>query len=666
MKFTLLLGIGASIFLVVACSNNDATRLDDTPASITSIQQIKEPTFDAPSGWSKTNDNNSIIFTPPEGNATLALVNLSSATNAITAAQLAFTKIEPNFSRKVKLVTEEAPQNGWDTISEIEFQTSPAEERLIYAYPHEYKGQWSVILLNGHLGTIAKRGAAARGMLGSLTRFGFTSEDLSGRTAATMGPDKVKALLDFVKTSARGLSVPGVGVGIIQNGKLVYSGGVGVKNIDSGAPIDGDTRFMIASNTKGMTTLLLAKLVEMGRLNWSDTVVKHYPKFRLGDDQTTESVQIKHLVCACTGLPRKDFEWVFNNTPDTPVTTIFDDLAATEPTSDFGELYQYNNQMAAAAGYIAGHLFYPEMEIGAAYDRAMQEYIFDPLGMNNTTLDFSLAIKGNVASPYGVDYDGTVVSIPQTASFGFNHTVIADRPAGAAWSTTTDMLKYIQNELDAGIGPNGNRLFAEEPLLERRKPTVKTGANSSYGMGLSNRDISGIEIVQHGGSMAGYLSQIVIIPEANVGAVILTNSDQGRRLLAPFGRKLVELLYDGNSEAVATIEASVESTNAYLAKERAELTIPADPKVVADLALQYHSLELGTIDIRRENGSTILDTGIWSAPLATKSNDDGTMSLIVTEGAARGYVDLIIGITDGNRTLSLLDSQHSYIFTEVN
>ena len=367
MKVFLLLGTAASILLLTACSKNNSTILSGAPEAKTETKLMKWPTFDAPSGWSTTNNDKIIVFKAPEGNATLALVNLPTATNAITAAKLAFKEIDPDFNRTVKLNTEEASKNGWNAIREIEYQTSPAEERLIYAYTHEYKGQWSVLLLDGHLGTIAKRGAAARGMLGSLTRLGFSPENLSGRKAAIMNPDKVQALLDFVKTSIDGLSVPGAGVGIIQNGKLVYSGGVGVKNRNSGDLIDGDTRFMIASNTKGMTTLLLAKLVEMGRLSWSDTVVSHYPSFRLGDDITTKSVLIRHLVCACTGLPRKDFEWVFNNAPDTPATVIFDELAATKPTSGFGELYQYNNQMAAAAGYVAAHLFYPEMEIGAAF-----------------------------------------------------------------------------------------------------------------------------------------------------------------------------------------------------------------------------------------------------------------------------------------------------------
>ena len=660
------LSITTLMFAVLLTACTDSKHIDETNPAVSSEAPVfVPPTFQTPADWSRSDNGDLITFTAPEGDASLTLVNLATANDAVDAAQNAFKKANPSFDREVKLVTDEAPARGWTSISEIEYQTSPAEERLLYAYTHEYQGAWTVFLLDGHLGTIAKRGAAARSMLGSLTRAGFESEDLAGRTAALMTPDKVELLLDFVKTSADALSVPGVGIGIIQNGEVVFSGGVGVKSLETGEAIDGDTSFMIASNTKGMTTLLLAKLVELGRVDWEDPVVKHYPEFRLGDDETTNSVLIKHLVCACTGLPRKDYEWVFNNGPDTPASSTFDELAATQPTSGFGELYQYNNQMAAAAGYVAGYILYPEMEIGAAYDRAMQEYIFDPLAMANTTFDFGDAIKGNVAEPYGVNFDAEIVAIPQSTNHGFNHAVIAARPAGAAWSTTSDMLKYIQNELSAGLKADNNRLYAEGPLLERRQKTVSTGAESYYGMGLSVRNISGIEIIQHGGSMAGYKSQMVIIPEANFGAVILTNSDEGGSLLSPFGRRLVEILYDGEAKAAATISASVASTEAYLAEERKQLTIPADPSVASDLAKQYSSPELGTIDIRSNEDQLILDAGTWIGGLGTKINDDKTTSLVLTEGAGRG-VELIVGKTDDQRTLSLITPQHSYVFTEVN
>lgn len=159
------------------------------------------------------------------------------------------------------------------------------------------------------------------------------------------------------------------------------------------------------------------------------------------------------------------------------------------------------------------------------------------------------------------------------------------------------------------------------------------------------------------------------IPEANIGAVILTNSDEGQSLLRPFGRKLIELVYNGESKAVATVNASVQSTKAYLSNERAKLTIPADPQTISQLAKQYTNPLLGVVDIRSDihsKGSQIIfDTGTWSFAVGTKTNEDDTQSLVAIEGAARGNANLLIGKANGKRTLSLIYGQDVYIFTEV-
>src|SRR5678815_368300 len=103
-------------------------------------------------------------------------------------------------------------------------------------------------------------------------------------------------------------------------------------------------------------------------------------------------------------------EWIFESGNATPLSSL-ELLGTMQPTSRFGELYQYSNLMAAVAGYIGGYLDNPEAELGAAYDEAMQKRIFDPLGMNSTTFNFEQAQKRNHARPHSEDVDGkTVVS----------------------------------------------------------------------------------------------------------------------------------------------------------------------------------------------------------------------------------------------------------------
>lgn len=114
------------------------------------------------------------------------------------------------------------------------------------------------------------------------------------------------------------------------------------------------------------------------------------------------------------------------------------------------------------------------------YNKAMRTLIFDPLDMHNTTFSFQEAYEIGLLSLHAMNAHEEIVVLKQTATTGFNHRVVPYRPAGAAWSTSADMIKYVYNELSGDVAPDGTRLFAGQPLLKRRAPLVKAGANESY------------------------------------------------------------------------------------------------------------------------------------------------------------------------------------------
>ncbi|HJS93191.1 MAG TPA: Ldh family oxidoreductase, partial [Solirubrobacteraceae bacterium] len=197
-----------------------------------------------------------------------------------------------------------------------------------------------------------------------------------------------------------------------------------------------------------------------------------------------------------------------------------------QPTSKFGEMFQYSNVMAAAAGFVAGHVLYPKLELGGAYDKAMQTYVLDPLGMKATTFDYARALRGNHAMPHSPDVDGK----PAKALMEMNYSAIPVRPAGAAWSNVHDMLRYVQMELADGKLPDGKTYIAKEPLLARRAPQVAIGKDTTYGMGLMVNTHYGIPVVHHGGDLIGYHSDMMWLPEQGVGAVILQDSPHVGRM----------------------------------------------------------------------------------------------------------------------------------------
>ena len=460
------------------------------------------------------------------------------------------------------------------------------------------------------------------------------------------------------------LDVPGVGLAFIDGGKVVYEGGIGVKELGKPDPVDANTLFMAASNTKGMTTLLLAKLVDAHKLQWDEPVTRVYPDFKLGSAETTKAVELKHLICACTGLPRQDLEWIFEYKKLTPAST-FTLLSGMQPTSKFGDLFQYSNLMASAAGYVGAHIYDPgASDLGAAYDRAMQKEIFGPLGMKNTTFDMAKAQHGNYALPHSDDIDGRTVKIPMEQ----NYSVVPFRPAGGVWTSAHDMTRYMLLELSKGQLPNGQQFVSAENLLMRRKPQVATGENESYGMGLWTDNRWNIPIVHHGGSLFGYKSDWMIFPDAGVGAVLLTNSDRGGALLGPFLRKLVEVLYDGKPEALGVIDTGAENYRTITAKERARLTLPAAPTEVASLADHYVSAELGSLTVKKAPSSSSADTiFVWDggeSRMATRKNEDGTISFINADPPLAGF-EFVRGERSGKRVFIVRDGQHEYVFTEV-
>jgi CubicO group peptidase (beta-lactamase class C family) len=609
-------------------------------------------TFTAPKDWSVTVDGSVVVLLAPDADSRIAIVE-SPATDPDAAVAAAWRSVRPGITRALRLTTPAPGRDGWDEQRSYSYETSPNERRVVAAVALKRGPAWTVWLVDGAQATFEQRGAQVALVRQSLRPKGYTEESFAGRKAHPLDPARIKQLTDFVETAMKELSIPGVGLALIDNNQVVFAGGLGVRELGKPEKVDADTAFLIASNTKPLTTLLMARLVDEGKLDWDTPVTKVYPAFKLGDASTTQHVLVKHLLCACTGLPRQDFEWLFEFKGATPASAMRT-LGGMQPTTKFGELYQYSNLMAAAAGYVAGNALYPGKELGAAYDEAMRTRIFEPLGMTSATFDLARVARGNHARPHGFDVDGKVA----VASMDLNHSIGPVRPAGAAWISARDLLRYVQMELARGKLPDGRELVSEKNLLARRATQVAVGQTGSYGMGLFADTKWNVTTLRHGGSMIGYKSDMFMLPEHGVGAVILTNADTGSILAGTFRRRLLEVLFDGKPEAAESLLAAVKQWKANVAKSRERLVVPADPAAAANLASRYHNAALGGIAVKTANGSTMFDFGEWKSAVASRKNDDGTMSFVTIDPGQGGFEFVVAG-----NTLVLRDSQHEYVFT---
>jgi CubicO group peptidase (beta-lactamase class C family) len=613
--------------------------------------------FVAPAGWTVWVAGTATILEAPEGDSRVALVDVK-ANDADAALALGWAAYKPDKKWAVENASEIPDHDGWSKAKQYSYQTSPNEQRIVAAAAMFANESWTVIILDVAQATAEKRGGQLGVIFDRLLPKGGAIESFAGKKAHPLDAERIAKLTKFVEDAMQLLGTEGVAVGLVENGKTVFAGGFGRRQIGKPAKIDANTKFMIGSNTKALTTLMLGKLVDEKKLTWESTAASLLPSFKLGDADTTSKVQVKHLICACTGMPRQDLQWIleFKDLKPAGVMTV---LGETQPTSKFGELFQYSNLMAAAAGYIGGHVAYPALELGAAYDKAMQTRVFGPLGMKSTSLDHKGAQAGNFALPQATDLDGN----PTAGPHAMNASVIGVRPAGAAWSTVNDMLAYIKMELAEGKLPNGKPYISKESLLARRAPQVRIGNDATYGMGLGVTTSNGTPIVGHTGGIFGFQSNMMWLPEHGIGAVILTNSDRGAVIHALFQRKLLEVLFDGKPEADANLAANQKQFVEGIAIQRKQLVVPADATEAGKLAGHYTSASAGTIDVVRKGAAIWFDFGEFKSEVASKKNPDGSISFVTILPGFIG-LELVAGGGSGKRTLTLREAQHAYVFTE--
>lgn len=629
-------------------------------ASTAALSTSAGHTFTLADGFTLSSQGAMTLVKAPEGDTFVAIVDVEAA-SADEAVAKGWAIAKPDFKRTLRLSTPRAARNGWEQQQFYEYETSPNERMVVQAVARRAGKAWVAILIEGSEATFEKRGSPIGKMLTSLRPKGYQRENFAGRKPHPLDAARIATLKKFLADGAKALDVPGVGFSLIDGNKVVFEGGIGVRALGRPEPVDAHTLFMAASNTKAMTTALLAHAVDQGKLDWEQPAAQAFPGFRLADPATTAQVRIKHLVCACTGMPRQDLEWLFGDGRASPSTT-FDQLSQMKPTSQFGEVFQYSNLMVAAGGYIAASALAPGQDVGVAYDRLMKDKIFLPLGMKNTTFDYARALAGNHAEPHGEDIDGKT----RRASMDLNYTILPGRPAGAVWTSPHDFSRYVLMELAKGRAADGSVVISEKNLLKRYEPQVMVGEDVHYGMGLFIDRHEGVTVASHGGDMLGFHSNMFWLPEYGIGGTILTNSDAGVLLRGPFLRKVLELVFDGKPEADERLRLAVQNRATEAKKTRELLTLPIPKTALSQLGHGYVSPELGPVKVQQKGGKLRLQFEHWNSEVALRKAEDGTLSFVTIDPGIGG-IEFVVGqpaagAGKGSAPLILRDAQHEYQF----
>lgn len=356
----------------------------------------------------------------------------------------------------------------------------------------------------------------------------LVAANVAAAQSATGLPTAPPPALDaYGQQVMRQFEVPGVALAIVKDGKVVLAKGYGVRRMGESAPVDGRTRFGIASNTKAFTATALGMLVEEGKIEWDAPVVRYLPAFAMYDPWVTREITVRDLLVhrSGLGLGAGDLLWWPESSYDRK--EIVRRIRFIPPATSFRTAYAYDNVLYTVAGEVI------EAVTGTSWEEFVARRILAPVGMTGSDTRYSAAAEGgNVATPHA-EVDGRVRQVAAFSSDNVN-------PAGGIDSSAEDMARWMIVQLDSGRLANGERLF--QPATTRELWSIVTPIRPSppppalaaqrsnvagYALGFGIADYRGRLRVQHSGGLPGYLSLVTMIPELKLGVAVLTNQESG-------------------------------------------------------------------------------------------------------------------------------------------
>ncbi len=339
----------------------------------------------------------------------------------------------------------------------------------------------------------------------------------------------VKEVDRLVEDALEKFNVAGAAVGIVKDGEVFLAKGYGLKSVEGKEKVDARTSFAIASNTKAFTATALAILVEEGKLSWQDRVVEYIPEFKMYNEYVTQNFNIQDLLTHRSGLGLGAGDLQFwPSGSDFTMADLLTNFQYFEPVSAFRTKYDYDNILYMVAGEVILRVS------GQSWEDFVQQRILDALGMDHSsTLPVSMSGLENLATPH-MEVDGELETIAW-----FEHDPEKTNGAlGAILSNADDLSRWMLLQLNEGKYGTSleKQLFTETSQREMWKihTTINVRPNpryrpnfSGYGLGWRLGDMDGKFTVSHTGDLSGMLSKTIMIPELELGVVVLTNSYYG-------------------------------------------------------------------------------------------------------------------------------------------
>lgn len=334
----------------------------------------------------------------------------------------------------------------------------------------------------------------------------------------------------LVATTMDAMPLAGLAIAVVQDGKVIHSKGYGVTAVDEPTQVDEHTVFAIASNSKAFTTAALAMLVDEGKLTWKDKVVDYIPEFRMYNPYVTANFNIQDLLTHRSGLGLGAGDLMFfPDGADFTIEDVLESFQYQEPVSAFRTQYDYDNLLYLVAGEVVSRVS------GMSWADFIRTRVMEPLQMDDSAPVYQQLKQGsNVAMPHRKE-EGELIQLPTytkpNASLG---------AAGGIYASVHDLSQWMMMHLNRGVPDEQpeNRLISEDRYRELWRPHTQIGFDlvpgdpyrthfRAYGLGWVLVDRKSVVCVEHTGGLPGMLSRTILVPEMNLGIVVLTNTAPG-------------------------------------------------------------------------------------------------------------------------------------------
>jgi CubicO group peptidase (beta-lactamase class C family) len=423
-----------------------------------------------------------------------------------------------------------------------------------------------------------------------------------------------EALDAYIMSAVEASQATGLAVGIIKDGDVAFARGYGVRSIETMVPVDAQTQFGIGSASKAFTVAALGLLVDEGRLNWHDKVIDHLPWLRLQDAYVTRELTIGDVLSHRSGLGTLAGNLLWFGT-DYTSEEVVRRIRSLPVRNGFRSEFRYQTAMFVAAGLVV------EAVSGMPWHEFVEQRILRVLGMEHSSTNLAdLRASANVAIPH---IDGRPLPFINYDNVG---------PAGGMNSSVADILSWLKMWLNEGSVDGAQFLSARTIRTITSSQMFLNGGPGAepqgvhfinYGYGWWLTDYAGRKVVRHSGSMPGYLSEVVFVPEENLGIAVLLNVSTP--ICAAIANKILDMFTTSKDrDYVAETLQDLGRDKPVLERERQQRLSARVPNTTPSLSLAayaglYRDTMYGDAEVADENGKlrlTLLPAReLFSAPL---------------------------------------------------